>query len=346
MTARKIDLGETPRILVARTDRIGDVALSLPVFASLRKAFPKAIICALTRNYTREILEERDDVDEIISFDSKSSQIPLRSFTGLVSKIKEMKFDVGIALYLNFSVSLLLAMSRVPRRLGPATKAAQIFLTDKVKQHRSKGKRHEADHNLDLLKPLSVAPVRRAVIDVAEPGLVAFKRNEGRPLIGVHPGHGGSSRNWPEDSYAELIASLSSSGCDVVVTGSAIERELVLRVVKRSGVKSQVYLGADGLKELACALAGLDVFIGPSTGPLHIASAVGTPVVGLYCPIFVCLPARWGPIGSNDIALTPDVEPCDRCVNEKCAHYDCMETISVEKVKEAALQRVRALADA
>ncbi|VAX18831.1 ADP-heptose--lipooligosaccharide heptosyltransferase II [hydrothermal vent metagenome] len=346
MTARKIDLGETPRILVARTDRIGDVALSLPVFASLRKAFPKAKICALTRNYTREILEGRDDVDEIISFDSESSRIPLRSFPGLVSKIKEMKFDVGIALYLNFSVSLLLALSRVPRRLGPATKAAQIFLTDKVKQRRSKGKRHEADHNLDLLKPLSVAPVRRAVIDVAEPRLITFKKNEGRPLIGVHPGHGGSSRNWPENHYAELISRLSSSGCDVVVTGSTIERELVRRVIKRSGVKPQVYLGNGGLKELACALAGLDVFIGPSTGPLHIASAVGTPVVGLYCPIFVCLPARWSPIGPNDTALTPDVEPCDRCVNEKCAHYDCMETISVEKVKEAALAKVRALADA
>ena len=196
MTAQKINLSENPRILVARTDRLGDVVLSLPVFASLRKAFPKAVICALTRNYTREILEGRDDVDEIITFDSPSSQIPLRSFRCLVSRIKEMKFDVGIALYLNFSVSLLLALSGVPRRLGPAKKAAQLFLTDKVRQNRSKGTRHETDHNLDLLKPLSVAPVRRAVMDVTTPGHKAFKKIEGRPLIGVHPGHGGSSRNW------------------------------------------------------------------------------------------------------------------------------------------------------
>jgi len=345
MTARKIDLGENPRILVARTDRIGDLVLSLPVFASLRKAFPKATICALTRNYTREILEGRGDVDEIISFDSENSQIPLRSFQGLVSTVKKRKFDVGIALYLNFSVSLLFALSGIPRRIGPATKAAQFFLTDKVKQHRSKGKRHETDHNLDLLKPLSVAPVRRATLDVAEPTYKAFKKNEGRPLIGVHPGHGGSSRNWPENRYAELIASLSLAGCDVVVTGSSLEVNLVERVIEKSGVKPQIYIGNSGLKELARVLAGLDVFIGPSTGPLHLASAVGTPVVGLYCPIFVCLPARWGPIGANDTALAPDLEPCEKCVNEKCVHFDCMESISVEKVKDAALDKVRELSD-
>ncbi len=150
----------------------------------------------------------------------------------------------------------------------------------------------------------------------------------------------------PHGRYAELIARLSSAGCDVAVTGSAFEVELVERVIKNSGVNTQVYLGSGGLKELAGVLAGLDVFIGPSTGPLHLASAVGTPVVGIYCPIFVCLPARWGPIGPNDTALTPDVAPCNRCINGKCDHFDCMESINVDEVKDAALGKVRALADA
>lgn len=340
MTAAKINLGKNPRILVARTDRIGDVVLSLPVFASLKNAYPGATICAFAREYTRELLENRDDVDEIIVFNSPDSHVPWSALRGLVSEIKARRFDVAIILYLNFSVALCLTLAGIPRRIGPATKAAQFLLTDRIKQNRSKGTRHEADHNLDLLKPLSVAPLRKAEIKVQDIYGTVFKKTEGRPLIGVHPGHGGSSRNWPEDNYAKLITELSSSGCDVAVTGAPDERELAERIIEKSGVSVQAYLENGGLSKLASVLAELDGFVGPSTGPLHIASAVGVRVVGVYCPIFVCLPERWGPIGPGGMAITPDVEPCDKCVDEKCVHFDCMETISVEKVKEAVLGMV------
>ncbi len=346
MATRKIDLVPNPRILVARTDRIGDVVLSLPVFASLKSAYPHATICALTRDYTRELLEDRDDVDEVITFESDNAHVPWRRFSRLLTRIKAKQFDVAIALYLNFSIALLFALAGIPRRVGPAAKAAQFLLTDRIRQSRSKGTRHETDHNLDLLTPLSAPPVRSAVMEVPAGRQRIFTKAEGRPLIGVHPGHGGSSRNWPEKNYAELITQLSSAGCDVALTGAADERELVGRVRDKAEGNVQMYVGSGSLKELACALAELDAFVAPSTGPLHIASAVGKPVVGLYCPIFVCLPQRWGPIGPNDTAITPEVEACDKCVDEKCVHFDCMESRRVGKVKEAALGKVRALADA
>ena len=113
-----------------------------------------------------------------------------------------------------------------------------------------------------------------------------------------------------------------------------------------AGGVAQIYIGERGLKALAAELAAMDVFIASSTGPLHIASAVGTPVVGVYCPIKVCLPERWGPIGPNDMALVPDVPPCPECVGARCEYYDCMERVTIEQVRDAALSKIKTAAGA
>ncbi len=343
MTSSKTDLGlgNNPRVLVARTDRIGDVVLSLPVFASLRAAFPGAYICALTREYTRELMEGRTDVNKVITFQSESSRVPYGAVWSLAEKIRAEKFDVAVALYLNFSTALTLALSGIPRRIGPATKLAQIFLTDKVTQRRAKSDRHEADHNLDLLKPLGVAPVREISIDIDNGRRTVLQRSDNRPLIGVHPGHGGSSRNWPEKKYIGLIDQLDSNGYDVVLTGSTSEKDKVEKMARHVSCKPQIYIGDKGLRELAGVISEVDLFVASSTGPLHLATAVDVPVVGLYCPITVCLPRRWGPLGENDITLAPDVEPCERCIDEKCPHYDCMDSINVKQVLEAVMDKVK-----
>lgn len=325
-----------------RTDRIGDVVLSLPVFTSIARAFPKWRVTALTRDYTRGLFSGRGDVDDIISFDSGSSHIPWGVFFKLLKKIKDQEFDVAIVLYSNFSVALLLAMARIPVRIGPATKLAQLFLTYRITQRRSKGERHEADHNLDLLAPLNIPPVKQASIARPDNAKNIFIKQSGRPLVGIHPGCGGSSPNWPETYYSDLIQEISASGVDVAVTGADHEREMVERIVGRSGCKPQIYIGSDKIEELIGALALLDVFVGPSTGPLHIASALGVPVVGIYSPILVCLPERWGPRGKNDTAITPPGVPvCHRCVGDKCPHWDCMEKIGVKRVKGAILSRIK-----
>lgn len=334
-----MNLPERPKILVARTDRIGDLVLSLPVFTSLKAAFPRSRICALAREQTAEILADRPDVDDIISFDSPTSKIPWKEFKRLLPEIRKRKFDAAVLLFSNFSVAALTAMARIPIRVGPATKAAQALLTHRVAQRRSRAMRHEADHNLDLLSVFGVPPIRVAFITPPSPPLVTLPKTDGRPLIGVHPGSGGSARNWSEARYAELILELSSAGCDVVVTGSTAERDLVSRVVALSSGRAFSYIGKGSLMELTSVLSQLDVFVASSTGPLHVASAAGTPVVGIYCPIFVCLPQRWGPIGPSDTALVPNVKSCPRCVKDKCPHYDCMDMISVRLVKDAVLSK-------
>jgi heptosyltransferase-2 len=339
MNTKVITLPERARILVVRTDRIGDMVLSLPVFTSLKAAFPRSHICALTRNQTAELLVGRPDVDDVISFESDTSRIPWAEFKRLLPEIIKRKFDAAVILFSNFSVTALTAAAGIPARVGPATKIAQALLTHRVRQRRSKTMRHETDHNLDLLNVFGAPPIRVAFITAPRSPIVTLARNDGRPLVGVHPGSGGSARNWPESRYAELVRELTGAGCDVVVTGSSVERELVERVIRSAGGLASAHIGGGKLMELASVLSQMDAFVAGSTGPLHMASALGTPVVGIYCPIFVCLPQRWGPIGPKDTALVPNVPACGKCVMEKCPHYDCMDKISVGLVRDSVLSK-------
>ncbi|HJM82339.1 MAG TPA: glycosyltransferase family 9 protein [Nitrospinota bacterium] len=338
MNLDTIKVTEKPRILVVRTDRIGDLTLSLPVFTSLRATFPKAHICALTRKYTSEILQNRADIDQTITFDSDKSNIPVGQFCNVVSLIRRGKFDVGIALYLNNSIALALLIAGIPIRIGPATKLAQIGLNHKIKQRRSKSNRHEADHNLDLLKPLGAEIIRESKVYIPDSTPLLLGAKNGKPRVGIHPGHGGSSLNWPKRYYGQLIGILEKSGLDVYLTGSENEQDLLEEIALASGGKPKTYVGTNGIMELAKVLSELDVFVASSTGPLHLASAVGTPVVGIYCPIYVCLPERWGPIGKHDTAIRPMMEPCKVC-NSIC-NVDCMATIDIEQVRIAILSKI------
>ncbi|MDH4184334.1 MAG: glycosyltransferase family 9 protein, partial [Nitrospinota bacterium] len=323
-----IQLPKNPRILIVRTDRIGDLVLTLPLFASIRQAWPEAYIAALVRDYTRELVEGRDDVDEVISFDSPGAHLPGGMILPMAARLRALKFDAAILPYLKTSVALAVALARIPLRIGPATKIAQIFLNRRISQRRSKSLKNEADHNLELLTPLGVKPVRVAKIPVDNSAPGVFSKNHDRPLVGIHPGHGGSARTWPIARWEELALALTQEGYSVAVTGAAQERELVDRVAQAAGGGAQKYIGDRGLRQLARALSDLDAFVAPSTGPLHIASAVGVPVVGIYCPIFVCLPERWGPIGPGGGAIRPEVNPCDYCVGRDCPHFDCMDSIT------------------
>lgn len=326
---------------MARTDRIGDMVLSLPVFASLRKAHPRAHIAALARDYTRELLEDRDDVDEIIAFSSPGAHVPTGQIWPLAARLRAERFDAAILLYLKSSVAMTVALARIPVRIGPATKAVQALLTHRVSQRRSKSLINEADHNLALLSPLGIEPLREAKIPVDSTVHGHFVKRGDRPLVGLHPGHGGSARTWPQAMWENLARAMDEAGFDVAVTGAAGERDLVEQVAKAAGGGAQKYVGDEGLKQLARVLSDLDALVAHSTGPLHMASAVGVPVVGIYCPIFVCLPERWGPIGPGGGAVRPDTPPCDYCSGRDCSYFDCMESITVDQVMGEVRARLR-----
>ena len=339
------------KILITRTDRIGDVVLSTSVFKSLKNSFPSVSISVLVRNYTKDIVTNNPNIDEVIIYDPEGEHRTIRGLHELAKEIKSKNFDTALILFLNFKVGLLTYLSRIPRRIGPATKLAQIFLTDRINQHRSGVGKHETDYNLELTEILGVKPIRQSEIYIPDEitssvdklfsSLITRHSSLITFIVGIHPGSGGSARNWKSERYAELANKIiEKTGATVFVTGGHGEEELLDRIIGSIKGKAVKYISYGGLKELAGVIKKFNVMVGPSTGPIHIATAVGTPVVSIYCPIFVCQPKRWGPIGEKDIALMPDVPFCKKCIFEKCKYYDCMDMISVDRVFEEVAKRL------
>ena len=328
------------KILLIRTDRIGDVVLSSPVAAAIKRAIPNADVTFLVRQYTRDLISLHEDVDRVLTEEE------IGAGEEAVRKLKMFRFDAGIALHPDFKWAWRMYRAGIPLRLGTGYRFFSIFYNRKVFEHRKHTQVHEADHNLNLLKPLGI-PVSPAVFRFKLPvgaaaGIRSLLEKKGwdaeKTLVVLHPGSGGSAADWPAKRFGELARALLARHIFVVLTGNAAEKNLVDRVAQIGGAGVVRLDGALNLVELSAVLKQASVVVANSTGPLHIAVAFGTDVVGLYCPVPPCHPERWGPYGRSDSVLVPQKVSCKTCDVRICAKTRCMEQISVEMVLNKVLK--------
>jgi len=332
---------EFRRILVVRTDRIGDVILTLPMVEVLRKNFPHAHIAMLIRRYTRELVEGNKNIDEILFYDDGNT---LRPFSRIVSILRQGKFDVAFITYPRFRLALVIWRAGIPLRVGTGYRWYSILFNKKVFVHRKTAERHEAEYNLDLLQaigcevveiPIPHLEIPRHVLDSVQHRLPQYGITPGKRIVIFHPGSGGSGRDWSPAKFAALGKKLSQySDIQVVVTGGKGEDGLVHSVATMIGVNIPSIVGQLSLKEYAALAKIASLLVANSTGPLHIAAAVGTPVIGLYSQIPAMSPRRWGPYTERKTLFVPKNKPldCDKCTaGSECA---CMESITVDEVHE------------
>jgi ADP-heptose:LPS heptosyltransferase len=156
-------------------------------------------------------------------------------------------------------------------------------------------------------------------------------------LAVLHPGSGGSARDWRPERFGELARRLSQNNVRVVVTGSGEEQRLVQTVVKGSEGAAIPLAGKLSLAELGALLERAGLLVANSTGPLHLAAAVGTAVIGFYPPIPQCSSRRWGPLTDRRVIFEPTAEECPVCRGGACRGDACMEMIKVEDVLMSAL---------
>jgi heptosyltransferase-3 len=332
--------GQARRFLVVRTDRIGDVLLSTPVLESLRMSFPNAHIAMMVSQVTVPLVRDNPHLGDVLV----DSQAGPGGFFRTLRTVRRGRYTHALLLHPTFRLALLLFAARIPVRIGTAYRVYSFLFNRRVREHRSLCDRHEAAYNLSLaeaagarrteLRPLlSVQQEYRSAIEYRLEGLGVAP---GVPFVAVHPGSGGSSRNWSSQQYARLVgAGRQAWGVELVVTGGPGEEKLVAQVASQVSVHPPVTADCLSLGELAALLERAQFLVSGSTGPMHIASAVGTPVIGLFCPIEGCTPRRWGPLGKGDVVLMPPVPPCRRCIGHSCPYYDCMDQISVEDVIQA-----------
>jgi ADP-heptose:LPS heptosyltransferase len=255
-----------------------------------------------------------------------------------------------VALYPRPSLAFAAAWAGVPLRVGTSYRWYSFLYGRRVRVHRSACDRHEADYNLDLARALGASrivrtlrfPLRREHRDFASRFLRASGVGPRERLVAVHPGHKGSALNWSPARYAEAAAHLVSwRGVRVLLTGGREEAPLLSELTRRlSGLKRGkrplVMAGGCGLKELAALYERCACFLSGSTGTMHLAAAVGTPVVSLFCPIPTATPVRWGPwTKGRHAVLMPEGLTCPACRVGRCRDHDPMDAIRVEDVLEA-----------
>lgn len=339
------NLRSIKRILLVRTDRLGDVILTLPMLAALRKCFPDAYIALLLRRYTGELLVGNPHVNELLWYDENDELVP---FGSMCATLRERQFDAAIVVYPRLRLAWLLFRSGIPIRVGTGYRYYSFLFNRRVYEHRKDALKHEVEYNLNLLSAIGC----RAEEDSPKEFLIAIPpqcrlnvhemlKELHLPLKGfmiLHPGSGGSAREWSAENFGMLAVRVAkSAGLKVVVTGGRGEEEKVSDVIRRAEGVAIPIVGTLSIKEFAVLIESAKVFVSNSTGPLHLAVAMGTPVVGLFPQHTAMSARRWGPYTERKRVLVP-AKPLDcRICFRNGKPCECMASISVEAVAAAIL---------
>lgn len=329
------------KILISRTDKLGDLVLTLPLAAFLKKNFPQINISYLVRDYALPIAASYNFIDNVYSYDQidKESQIDKK-----INFINSIAADVVIFAYPDSNVMRLFAKSNIPMRIATSHRFYSYRFANKlVDFSRKKSFLHEAQLNFFLLKPLQIDYIP-SITELVQfygkdkfrlydlPDFVAddFLDINNRPII-LHPGSMGSAPNFSSQNFYLLAKKLIDIGEKVYITGSSKEGEIWLPIFKDLDVKT--FFGTLDLHQLMSVLANAKAVIASSTGPLHIAASMGTNVIGLYVPVGTFAPHRWAPIGRNANVILPNIEKINchkHCLNpDNCS---CINQIAVDEI--------------
>lgn len=347
--------GSELRILVARPDRIGDVILSTPVIEVLKRHYPQAHITVLVREAVAPLIRGLPGVSDVMVFDPDGKHRGIGGLFELIRQFRERRFGIAIVLQSHWMIAAALYAARARYRVGPLSKIHSfLFYNRGIRQRRSQVEMHESDYNLQLLRRLGIRIGTRHVptqVNVSEEGrrfALAWLKEQGwspstkeDPIVVIHPGMGGSALNWPENHYVELVRALAQEGRRVLVTAGPTEGAVLDRVRMALGElagKVRFYggSGTGPIDRLAGILNETAVVAAPSTGPLHLAVALGKPVVTFYPPIRVQSAIRWGPYISDESKASinvPDVY-CGQeseCRGTLCNYYPCMKSMGVNQ---------------
>lgn len=327
-------------ILIVRTDRIGDVVLTLPIAKLIKAKYPEAHVTFLVRDYTAILPELHQYTDNVLTLPIKNESL---NFSELIAKIKTGNFDAAIIVHPKFLISLAVFFSRIKQRIGSGFRWYSFLFTDKIFEHRKTGEKHELEYNLNLLKPLGIEKINKESVSFdIQPSVKSEQRikklfdelniNGDKKTIIIHPGSGGSSIDLPISKFISLTEKLARElDCNVLVTGSNEEKVICEKFMINQNTYNLA--GKLSLSELVALISMSDVLVANSTGPIHIAAAFNKSIIGFYPKIKECSVERWGPYTKKRIIFSPTIN-CSNCTRKQCEQLNCMNSINVDQVFE------------
>ncbi|MBU0683419.1 MAG: lipopolysaccharide heptosyltransferase II [Candidatus Omnitrophota bacterium] len=342
-------LNNPKKIVIMRTDRIGEVLLSTVVVDSIKTLYPSVEISFVTSEYSRQILENRCDISEILTVDTFSKDKWFLNALKLACTLRKRHFSGAIILNAHKLLHLAVFLAGIPVRVGYKRKWGWL-LNQAIEDKRNEGTKHEIEYAMDFMRLVGFSgavPVPSLISDKTSEefveGLLAEKKVQDKDtLIVLHPASSNPAKMWSKESYARLIKYLKVRlNCVVALIGSREEKNLVNDIVTKCEEEVIDFSGELNLKQLISLLKRAKLFIGNDSGPMHMAAALDVPVVAIFGrKIPGVSPGRWRPWGDKHIVFHKDAG-CVTCYDRECPHgYKCLKAVTVDEVFEAVIRLV------
>jgi len=315
------------RILIVRTDRVGDVVMITPMVREIKKTFPDSFIATLTQPNTTAILENNPHIDLMITDDLKDE-----SYKKVIEEIKRYKFTDGLLVLPTERAAYQLFRAGVKNRIGVGRKLYEIITFMKsVSRKNYIPLRHEADYCMDLARKIGV------ITDNIQPEIFATEDekewtnnfyeerciNENTFKIILHTGSKNSAPNWREEKYLDLVKGIlkkfPDGNLNLMLTALEMTDGFRKEIKNLNDERvMDVSHKITNLRELIKVISGTDLMLCSSTGPIHLADALNIKCIGIHCHRNINCAKHWGVLNKKSINLEVTKEYCDsHCSNDK-----------------------------
>ncbi|HQL91556.1 MAG TPA: glycosyltransferase family 9 protein [Syntrophales bacterium] len=335
-------------ILIVKLSAIGDVIHTLPSLAALRRCYPQAHISWVVEEAAADLLSDHPMLDRVLVSRRKRWVRDLRECRSRASALREIReflramrdrpYDLVIDFHGLFKSAVLVLLSGGKRRLGydSLQEGSCLVLNERIPEDMTK---HAVDRYLDLprhlgcttQKPEFPIALQEAHFERAAKLLSAFAVDTSGGFVAVSPVAYWETKLWDEAKFAAVCDRIVHElGLPVVFTGESPEGPIE-RIRALMQAPSASVAGQTSLRELAALYRKASVLLTTDSGPMHLAAAVGTPVVALFGPTS---PDRTGPYGEGHVVIRRDLD-CSPCFRKACKTRECMQAIGVDEVFKA-----------
>lgn len=332
------------KILVVQTSFIGDVVLLTPLLKEIRSFFPSVNLDVMVTPRAAPVLQNNPSVTSVVTYDKRGTQRGLRSFCELVRRLRVNRYELTFVPHRSIRSALLVWLAGIPLRIGFTKSAGRYLFTKRVWYDADQ---HEIDRNLSLLSGIGIDEystpppiIQPSDEDIASVDnfLVENATAPGKKRIAVAPGSIWFTKRWLPERFADLARRLAELGWQVMLIGGTEDKALCDDIARQANTSEGEIVSSAGQLSLTASaelIRRCELLVSNDSAPMHLASAVGTPVIAIYgatVPEF-----GFAPRGKKDRVVQTRGLRCRPCSIHGGQHcpiktFDCMKNISVEKI--------------
>ena len=350
-----MSISSPSNILVRVPNWIGDAVMCLPALMDIRDGFTKAEITILARPSIAELLREQCGINDVVVYENQTNHHGIFGLLRLSQVIRKRAFDMAVLFQNAFEAAVLASISNIPTRIGYATDGRGWLLSQSIRRP-SDPSLHQTHYYQQLVQTVTKVPpkdrVPKLFVSAIDLGACATKFPEvfvpsEMLLIGINPGSiYGSAKRWLPERFAELgdrvVAQVRKEYPDhlsvrCLLMGGKGEEDLGLEIANRMESQPIVLSGKTSIRELMCILKRCAVIVTNDTGPMHMAQALGVPVVAIFGATD---PEATSPSGGEQSLVHANVR-CAPCLLRSCPiDHRCMTGISTGQVMSAVMNQI------